>query len=368
MPAHDAFSTEELLALLSDRSVPIVSIVREMEAANVRPFDESALDWARETLADFSPNRAVDFDGLPSELREILLDRAVAHRSSDFILALCTSSEKTVVKEAKRALHRLRAAGLKVEPVRPLATPPKPTDTAPEEEFSAYVSAIDGISGERIVFLPCSVPGGIDVAQVILSDETGISSAQLTPIDRRAYRRFTERIAETTSLLIAPVPRRYARALIAQALDRNAIARRPVPAGFNDVAFAIGAAPPPQPSPGRTLPRATGAPTDEAAAEALLASPPFASWSINPGILDESAPEGSRHTASEDLIRAWWSEARRMRWAERLFDMAWLLNESSQPDLRDAALASACLLESDVQIDEVGFAWALFLRSPTPSD
>lgn len=358
MPVHDAFSQEELLALLKDTTVAPSAIAREMEMAGAAPHPETALASARQVLARPTPDEAATFAALPPGLRDLVLECAVQARAIDFVFALCGSAEKAIAKEAKRALHRLKAAGLKIDSVRPPAERPTPPSLPPEPDLPAYASAIDGQSGERIVFLPCPVPGGFDVAQVVLSDETGISSAQLTPIDRRGFKRFTERVAATTSMLIGAVPRLYARSLIAQALDRNAVARRPIPAGFNEVAFAIGPAPPPEPSPGRTLPSPANAQTltGEASVRALLSSPHTQSWKRRrqtpPG--DPTGPRPTAENGGDDATR--WSIEQRARWAERLYDMAWLFDATAQPTLRDIALAHAHWLDSEASIDELAFA------------
>lgn len=372
------FSNEELVALLRDATVTPAAIADEMTSAGASAATPAQLEVARVVLDTFTPDQAEAFANLPVSLRGPLLDQAVAAQAASFVTAVCASNDKAVVKEAKRALHRLRAGGLKVEPPRPAAAPPA---KAPEEELVGYMSSIDGAHGERLVFHPCPVPGGIDVAQIILSDEWGISNADLAPLDRKGFRRFVEKLGETQTLLVGAVPRAYSRSLIARALDRNAVARRPVPAGFNDVAFAIGPAPAPQASPGRTLalPQELAFLATEAQATRLLTKPQFDSWAPPDSVrtplravLDTIAKstlyidEQQRGTASlaarRDAIIGFWTTELRRVWAERLFDMAWLMAGAGDAQQRDLALASAHQLEGDAPLESVGFAWALFRR------
>lgn len=363
MTAPCDFSDEELLALLRDVSVSPAAIEEEMEGAGAEPCPAAHLDRARTILASFDEARADEVAELPARLRTLLLEQAVAARAASFVAAMCASKDKALSKEAKRALHRLRAGGLKVEAPRPTQSRPEPTP-GQEEELVAYMTSIDGGHGERLLFHPCPVPGGVDVAQVILSDETGIHNAELAPLGKRRFRRFVEMITSNMSLLVGPVPRAYSRSLIARALDLNAVARRSVPAGFNDVAFALGPAPAPVPSPGRELAVPEAAPdlASEQRATELLAARPFSSW-VLPEDVARSLPTDDP-TEADRAVDAWWTSQRRALWAERLFDMAWLLHGADRHAERDVALACARSLEQASPASEVGFARALWARQP----
>lgn len=378
MVASCNFSNEELVALLLDATVSTAAIADEMANAGAEPATPAQLQVAREVLGVFCPEKSGEFAQLPPALRQPLLEQAVIAQAAAFIAALCACNDKVVAKEGKRALHRLRASGLKVEPPRP-SVPPAPQ--AAEEQLLGYMSSIDGAQGERLVFHPCPAPGGVDVAQIILSDELGISNAELAPLDRRSFRRFVEKLADSRTLLIGSVPRAYSRSLIARALDRNAIARRPVPTSFNEVAFALGPAPAPQLSPGRSLPLPDELSylATEAKAAHLLTQRQFETWAPPEEIrsrlraqldtvsssalyIDERQREEAVQAARRAFVTEFWTVERRRLWAERLFDMAWLLAGAGESEQRDLALASAHRLEGDDPLEAVGFAWALFKR------
>lgn len=356
------FSDEELLALLRDPSVSPAAIEEEMEGAGAGPCPAAHLELARTLLATFDETRANEVAALPARLSHLLLEQAVAARAAAFVTALCASADKALSKDAKRALHRLRAGGLKVEAPRPAPPPPQPAANA-DDELVAYMTSVDGAHGERLLFHPCPVPGGVDVAQVILSDETGIHNAELAPLGKRRFRRFVEMITSNMSLLVGPVPRAYSRSLIARSLDLNAVARRSVPGGFNDVAFALGPTPPTVRSPGRGLATPDDAPTlaSEARALELLAARHFTSW-VLPDSVARSLPGDDDAAPQQRALLTFWTPQRRALWAERLFDMAWLLHGADRTEDRDVALACAASLEQELPPDEVGFARALFAR------
>jgi hypothetical protein len=253
MPTPDAgrFSDDELLALLRDASVPPESIVAEMEDAGAKAYPVASLAATRAALASLAVDHLDAIIILPPELRSLVLDAAVTAQAVPLISALANCSDKSCVKDAKRSLHALKSRGLKVEAPKPVAAPA----AAPTVDASAtLMSSVDG-DGRRIVFLSGAVRGGYDVAQILLSDEHGVISAEMLPLGRKEYRRFMDRLAALEDMLVVETPRPYVRHLIAKALDRNARAGRPIPPTFNDAAFLLGPAVAPQQSPGRALPR-----------------------------------------------------------------------------------------------------------------
>ncbi|MFM2152427.1 MAG: hypothetical protein RL199_862 [Pseudomonadota bacterium] len=339
-PEAGSFPHDELTALLRDPSVAAESIRREMRHAGAEPLPAEALAAVRGALGG-EPVVPAFVAALPATLREVLFDDALARKDASLAAALVSSADKSVAKEAKRVLHVLKTRGVSVEAPKPAA--PAPTPGAPGvDETPAFMTNVDGW-GERILILTRPSRSGIEVAQVVMGDREGVSEARLTTLARKDFRRFVGLLGASRSVLVGEVPRAYARGLVSKGLDLNVQARRATPHGWNDVAFALGQATTPVPSPGRALPL----PADQASAAPhaadLLALPEFESW----GALGEP----------------WTAELRQVV-AERLYDVAWLLHGAGRAEQAGWAIAAAAGLESPRATEEVAFCRALDAKKP----
>lgn len=377
------FSDEELLALLRDDTVSPESIAAEMvEAGVTSPPAPPVLAAARAIIRALSPEQAPAVEALPPELRTVIVDAAIAARSVDFLASLLNSRDKALCKEAKRAIHELKASGLKVEAPRPSTAT---SQTAAGEPQPTFMTSIDG-SGRRVLFFVAPARGGMDVAQIVVSDEAGIVSADFAPLGRKEYRKFLEKLAGSGEMLAGEVPRAYARSLVTRALDLTDRTRRSVPSSFNDVAFLLGPSVGPTPSPGRTLPR----PEDERVlairAAELLARPEFRSWlpqetdaralqarldeiTASTLYIDDAQRQASVRAHLNGMVEAFWTRQRRDLIADRLFDMAYLLHRAGRAEPAALSVASAWALASDSALESVSFAFAFFEQLlPEPQD
>lgn len=387
------FSDSELLDLLRDASVSIAAIVREMHDAGAAPLAEPPLAATRNALGAVESADPAAVAALPERLRALVLDEALQKRAIGLVTALAGSSDKVVVKEAKRVLHSLKTQGVKFEAPKPAAPAPAPTTAATPEDLPTFMTNVDGF-GERILLLARSVRAGIDVAQVVVSDTVGVVDARLVPLARREFRKFVQNISQAGGLVVAEVPRPYARGLITAALDLNARARKPIPSGWHDVAFAIGPSVPAQPSPGRSVPPPADLDPLVRRADELFALDELKTWmppeevlrplalkldeiGASPLYLDDSAREEAVSALFARATSDFWTADRRRLYAERLFDLAWLLHQASRHEASQLCAASALALESEQPIEDVRFGYALFekllpvLRSgktPTPRE
>lgn len=370
-----AFSDEELEALLRDESVAPASIASEMEDAGVEPLPVEALAAARQVLLDPAEAQSEAVAALPPRLLALAFDAAVQAGTTGLVTELCGHRDKQVVKLAKRALHALRSRGVSVAAPRPAPAAPPPRQA---EELPAYISSADGY-GERVVFLPTAVRGGVDLAQIVVSDVEGLVSAHLAPLGRKEYRRFVEGLSRASGVLVGEVPRAYARGLVSAGLDRNARVGRAIPPEYNQIALRLGARVEPSPSPGRQLPL----PEDESGLRAqggqLLDLPELRSWipeekvlrelnlrldetAVSPLYIDDQQREASVKGLIQRTVGEYWSAGRRALAAERLYDLAWLLQGANRTEDARMVLATARGLESDAPVEALPFCYTLFER------
>lgn len=376
MPSHpppNGFPDDELLALLRDAAVSTQAIAAEMENADETPLPVDALDKARTVLSTLAPDDAPAIETLPPQLGHVLVQAALSQGAATLLAALTASRDKHLAKEAKRAVHLLRAKGVRVEAPRPA---PAPAPTPAAEEPAAYMSSLDG-SGTRLVLCGAVVRGGIDIAQVVASDELGVISAQIVPLGRKEYRRFVQNLSRASSMLVAEVPKSYARSFVARALDQNARTRRPVPAAFNEVAFVLGPTAEHVPSPGRAAPLSEDWAQRLSRAPDLFAQSEFRDWlpderamqsltlrldeiGVSPLFIDEGQRTQALRDALTAAVTQYWTAERRALYADRLYDMAHLLRAAARDEHAALAHASAHALESDRPVEAVPFCFAMF--------
>lgn len=385
------FTQEELLALLYDHSVSVEAIAEEMETAGTQPLPPNQLQRAREVLEDFGPERAGHFEDMDCGLRDLLLELAQKYSATELIATLASSSNKGVAKQAKRAIHLLRSRGVQVDSAS-LRARPSSSQSTPENEKSPSpgspseepaLMSIPDSNGQRSLYLPFMVRGGIDLAYLQLSDQVGILRAEVFQLNRSAYRRALYDFRRAGSLS-APVPMEYACGLALACLDLNAKARRTVPAAFNDVAFLMGSQHPRLPSPGREIKLdapswielvARGVelfahPVIQFWPEAMARRPLSEAFSaalpqIREGV-ELDAPQVQE--AIEGQINGDFGDALRTLYTERLLDAAAVLRGLEKLELAQIARATAEALERGIPASAIPFVVGLYSSLVRDSD
>src|SRR6266508_1027795 len=118
------FETDRLIEMLRDPNVES----RDVAAAAGVPREEAAR--AARLVLGIAKAKPEEVATLPAPLAVAACRAALAATRSDVLAALAGHAGKEVAKEAKRALHILKARGVAVpEPPRPAA----PTSAAPPE-------------------------------------------------------------------------------------------------------------------------------------------------------------------------------------------------------------------------------------------
>jgi hypothetical protein len=198
-------------------------LAEALRAGESTPESVLGEDW--ELARRLLDGEAMDPGALPPELALAVLEAAVALRRPDPAEVLSASSDREVAKAARRALYRLRSAGVAVsERVRtPEAPPPQPAPT--EEALPGFASLPDG-TGQRALLLAQPVRGGVEVVEALVSDELGLLSLSRAEMSRGAWRKLS-RSQEMERLL--PLSFVEGRALLAEAVRCNLATRTPFP-------------------------------------------------------------------------------------------------------------------------------------------
>src|SRR3954451_5612623 len=255
-------TVDECLALLKDGSLRSESIAEEMECAGVSRPQPADVHAAREVLARLQTEAVAQTAGLEGPdpravAREIaalpaMLALALTHAAGratrqEVLVELAAVKDRTLGKEAKRELQKLKQRGVQVQEIRPQGEPvlrPLPEGEAPV----CYASSIDAY-GERAVWWTRPGRQGVEVVQIVLSDVKGILAADALGLSRRSWREFVKRLPHQGVVTTVEIPKEHARQLIADAEEAGARNGFSPPPAYADALRLLGPAPAAPPSP-----------------------------------------------------------------------------------------------------------------------
>lgn len=115
---------------------------------------------------------------------------------------IAATAPKAEAKEARRALHRLAAKGVKLPEARPAG---ESVYHAAREEFApeCFLSAFDAGGGQVAFVFRKNPAGGVQGTIVYMDEEQGILEAQRTTLGRREYRAWIEELLRGARGIIA---------------------------------------------------------------------------------------------------------------------------------------------------------------------
>jgi hypothetical protein len=376
-------TTAELLALLRDASLKPESIADEISCAGAKPCTAAQIAEARELLSLLQQERTAQSVGLPAEgaaAEPLLARRASAlpeplalavvraageAQRQEALVALASAAEKSVAKEAKRELQRLKQRGIQVQELKPRGDSvlkPLPETEAP----ACYASSIDAY-GERAVWWSRATRGGIEVVQAVISDVRGILAIDALAMSRRNFRDFAKRLPREGGVVTSvEVPKEHARWLIASAAEEGARNGFSPPPAYADALRILGPAPQ-QPAPPLSASIEFG-PEGELpyrlAGPSLFSDPLLSTWipeedvlrsfvlkvdeiAVSRLYLDDAQRKAAFERTADDAAAAYFTPQRRTRYARRLLEMAHVLASENRLDAARTAVAVAHDLESE---------------------
>src|SRR5256886_14521266 len=119
---------------------------------------------------------AAEITALPEMLALAMVHAAGRAARQEVLHELATSPSRTLAKESKRELQKLKQRGVQVQEIPPQGEPvlkPLPEGEAP----SCYASSIDAY-GERAVWWTRPARQGVEVGQVIMSRPEGVLAGE----------------------------------------------------------------------------------------------------------------------------------------------------------------------------------------------
>ncbi|HEY6909372.1 MAG TPA: hypothetical protein VI356_08395 [Myxococcales bacterium] len=374
--AHN-LTIDECLALLKDASLQPASIAEEMQCAGVaRPLPEQVAA-ARDTLAKLQTEAvaqtaglagpdagavAAEIAALPPMLALALVHAAGRGARQEVLVELAGSRDRTLAKEAKRELQKLKQRGVQVQEPRRQGESvlrPLPEGEAP----SCHVSSIDAY-GERAIWWTRPARQGVELVQVVVSDQKGILAAEALPLSRRSWRDFEKKLPRQDAVATAEVSRDHARQLIAEAEAVGARNGFSPPPRYADALRVLGPAPEtPPPSPGLAV-QVVEEPARARAGDTLFDDPLFSSWipdeeelrhfalrvdevSTSQLYIDDAQRRQGFEHAADEAAAAYFTPQRRALYARRLLEMAHVLASIGREGVAQVAVAVSRALEKD---------------------
>ena len=319
--------------------------------------------------------------GLDPRMDPIVVERLGASGNQEAVPTLrrlVAGEDRKLRKIAKRALHRLRAAGVDVAE----ATPARfSLQIAPDmqRESRTFATGIDGSGGRILWVMAPSIKGGYRLLEAVVDDQQGLRKSEVMSVALKEFRAHIERLRANSTLLIAQLELRQAVAILRAGEALAAAAGNDLPPEYeawrDDTAaelFAASAGVPQGASvavdPAREKTK-EGGPEDPAGrfvpeqrellaqSADLLGEPYFANWAVL-GKAVESAAAGVRRAETSTLlvdeeqrkqqvdreiagVAEVFDEATRMRYRQRLEQMTDVLRATKHEREAELALAAA---------------------------
>jgi hypothetical protein len=248
------------------------------------------------------------------------------------------ATPKTVRTAARRALYRLRQAGIDRPPAA-AAAPPAPRVALGE----AWASAVDGTGGRGLWLTLTGAYGERTLLAAMLSDEAGLLNFSAGSLAKKRIEERLRALRAESPLPWVAVPVGWAWATLVAAAERTRAAGRVVPAELAQWLETVG---PPADEPAPALARLPAAAVEEPAllerSADLLGLPELGSWFLDPATVASEALEWlqakeSRLVVSDQIkverlaalvdriIDTRFDAETRRRWQGRLEDQAYVL-------------------------------------------
>lgn len=206
-------------------------VLKALLAQEALPFDAAAQDAARGMAKAPETATREAVEALPEPLGMAVLEAVVKAKRADLAAALQDSPVKALAKGARRALYALKSAGVAV-PERPKPEPAPAASEEAENEFEwlpCWLSAPTGMGERGMLLVRSQKGGGLEVAQVVLSDEKGITSVQTAEASRSAYRKQVREMRAELPIRALEIALEEAKVLLAESAALNLSSGHPFP-------------------------------------------------------------------------------------------------------------------------------------------
>ncbi|MBI3327587.1 MAG: hypothetical protein HYZ81_12910 [Nitrospinae bacterium] len=295
------------------------------------------------------------------------------------------TGSKELQKSARRALYRLKTAGVNTESILPQEARKSVLEVPKLPVVAALASQID-FDGNRVLYLARRRPfSGLVFVSLVINDRRGVTDSHAFPVRKKELTRILSDIRVDAQLTHVELPPSYAQQLVEEGYQRNLSSGTPAPQDFLALRDLIGTPdirweqPPIYHVVNAEELRAQ--PALLSLSEHLLALKEFQGWHVPPDVLKKVRDELGKVTESliivspalqQERLEAIRAKARRelfdaeacARYRRRLEEMAYVLWQTKRPDeAKRAVVAALALQREDMDAAAHPFLRALFARS-----
>jgi hypothetical protein len=351
-----------------------------LEAADAEQIDLVAALLGREAVLDH-------------DLLEWLGGQA-SEKAVEIVQAyLSTTTDRERIKDAKRALHRMKSQGFEVAP--PAADEKEAAFSLALESHTpssaqAYITSVDGQGSQLLWVLWPSASGGNRLLQAVVEETNGLAKADLIRVSRNEFRAHLERLRSNPALLVGRIAIDDAARRLATAALRSTALGMELPAAYEEwakmaAASGVSVTPGPEDQPARIYERiderevdGRGDLIDEAME--LLREPCFSSWAVTGEavvravddirdaerstlMINEEQRQARMQDALRQAVEESFDEETRALYRRRLEVMASMLwDEQGEAAARRALAAGVGFTQIRELFDRHAFARALVHR------
>jgi hypothetical protein len=211
-------------------------LLKALLANEALPFDAAAADAARAMAQAPETATREAVEALPEPLALAVLEATVKAKRVELAAALQESPVKGLAKGARRALYGLRSAGVAV-PERPKPPAPEPAQAEAGEDddelewLPCWLSPPTGTGERGVLAVRPQKGGGLEVAQVVMSDEKGITSIQVAETNRSSYRRQVRELRSEDPIRALEIALEECKAIMGEAAALNLASGTALPQG-----------------------------------------------------------------------------------------------------------------------------------------
>jgi len=207
--------------------------LKALLAQEALPFDAAAQDAARAMAKAPETAAREAVEALPEPLALAVLEATVKAKRIELAAALQESAVKGLAKAARKALYSLKSAGVAVpERSRPAEPAPAAAGEDAADDFEwlpCWLSAPTGLGERGMLAVRPQPGGGLEIAQVVISDEKGITSVQSAEVNRSAYRKQVREMRSEFPIRALEIALEEAKAILAESAALNAASGHPYP-------------------------------------------------------------------------------------------------------------------------------------------
>ncbi|MBV9356279.1 MAG: hypothetical protein JO023_12220 [Chloroflexi bacterium] len=302
------------------------------------------------------------------------------------VVADAVLADRALRKQARRELHRLRAAGVPLPEASSIVTAPARSEpVGPEVDFTeAWATAIDSDGSRRLWLIGSRPLGGVWLVDLLLNDRSGMQDLQLVDTTRKRVQRELGELRRDARWSWTSLPPAYALGLVGEGVTLAESVDHALPQRYQRFVELFGA---PPPAPEGALVYETISPMEirlhpdwlEESGR-LIAEPELAGWDIPPTpelrdralaaararfatlLVPTNPPEAQAAAVLAEAGRTLITPERRQALRRRLEEMAYVFLAADRLDeARLAAAAAQDLRTSSQPAHEQPFLRALLI-------